>query len=82
MVTTILLGFLVGRFIDRHAGTHYLSWVGAGIGAALGFRAMFRMAQLEARRLEKEDQEKGPPPGVADDDKDKEKWADDDGPGA
>lgn len=64
LVVTVAIGYLAGRFGDRRLGTTYLTWVGAAIGAIIGFRDMFRVARLEAAALEKEDREHGPPPGI------------------
>jgi len=53
----IAAGFLGGRFLDARFGTAYLVWIGLLVGTFAGFRTLFRMAQLEQRALEKEDQE-------------------------
>ncbi len=67
LAALIVVGFFVGQFLDRHFATHVLSWVGLLVGTVGGFRSLFRLAQLEARALEKEDAEQGPPPGIYDD---------------
>jgi hypothetical protein len=76
-VMTIAIGFFAGRFGDRHLGTHYLIWVGVALGTVVGFVSMFRAAKAESKRLENEDKEKGPPPGVSDDEYDKKDWGED-----
>ena len=80
LVTLIVLGYLGGRLGDGRFGTTYLAWLGAGLGAVIGFRTMFRMAQLEAKRLEKEDREVGPPPGIPSEEgkEEEDEWKKDD----
>jgi F0F1-type ATP synthase assembly protein I len=57
LVLSIVIGFLLGRWVDRHAlGAHgYGTAVGTLIGVYTGFRALFKLAKQAQVEAEADD---------------------------
>ena len=47
-VLNMVVGFLLGRWLDKKCGTHFLIWVGSGVGVYAAFRSLV----VAARRLQ------------------------------
>ena len=55
MGISIAVGFLGGRWLDGKLGTEpWLAWIGFACGVLAGFRALFRVARREQKRLEEQ----------------------------
>jgi F0F1-type ATP synthase assembly protein I len=55
LILSMIVGYLVGRWVDRHLGTTWVVWVGSAAGIYAGFRAMFKAAKQMQRDAERAD---------------------------
>jgi hypothetical protein len=52
LVLSIAVGFLLGDYLDKRFGTHWIAFVGFLVGCYAGFRALYRAAKQMQRDVE------------------------------
>jgi F0F1-type ATP synthase assembly protein I len=55
LLGSIAVGYYLGVWLDKKAGTHWISFVGFLLGCYAGFRALFRVAKKMQRDIEDEE---------------------------
>jgi len=55
LVGSIAVGYLLGAYLDRRFGTHWMKAAGFVVGCYAGFRSLFRTAQTMQRHIEREE---------------------------
>jgi F0F1-type ATP synthase assembly protein I len=76
LLGSIAVGYYLGTYLDKKAGTHWIAFVGFLLGCYAGFRALFKAAKTMQRDIENEERlERGEdpwakPPAPDDDDDD------------
>ena len=82
LLGSIAVGYYLGAWLDKKAGTHWIAFVGFLLGCYAGFRALHRAAKTMTRDIENEEAlARGEDPWAAkpkeDDDEKQEKHDDD-----
>ena len=63
LLASIAVGYYLGVWIDKKAGTHWFAFVGFLLGCYAGFRALFRVAKKMQRDIENDERlERGEDP--------------------
>jgi F0F1-type ATP synthase assembly protein I len=57
LVLSMIVGYVIGRWIDTKLGTTWVVWVGSVAGVYAGFRALFKTAKRLERETERADRE-------------------------
>gem|GEM_PF-1450926 len=66
LLLSIGVGYYLGAWLDKKAGTHFLAFVGFLLGCYAGFRALFRAAKQMQRDIENDEAlERGHDPWAA-----------------
>jgi hypothetical protein len=56
LIASILIGFFLGRWLDRHFGWHSVGTIGGVLlGTYTGFRTLFRRAKEAEREMDMDD---------------------------
>lgn len=55
LLASIAVGYYVGVWLDKKAGTHWIAFVGFLLGCYAGFRALFRVAKKMQRDIENDE---------------------------
>ena len=63
LLGSIAVGYYLGAWLDRKAGTHWIAFVGFLLGCYTGFRALYRASKRMQRDIERDEQlERGEDP--------------------
>jgi F0F1-type ATP synthase assembly protein I len=82
LLGSIAVGYYLGVWLDKKAGTHWIAFVGFLLGCYTGFRALYRVSKTMQRDIERDERlERGEDPwakpvrddGDDDEDKDRDK---------
>lgn len=55
LLGSIAVGYYLGAYLDKRAGTHWMALVGFLVGAYAGFRALFKAAKTMQRDIENDE---------------------------
>ena len=63
LLGSIAIGYYLGVYLDKKAGTHWMAFVGFLIGCYAGFRALYKAAKTMERDIENDERlERGEDP--------------------
>lgn len=63
LLGSIAIGYYLGAYLDKEAGTHWIAFVGFLIGCYAGFRALYKAAKTMERDIENDERlERGEDP--------------------